>query len=192
MRITLLIAVSCVCNLLISGCATTVPAIRGTVDIRPDLPPQKWINVDLRATAVPKATSHQSQERVDARSMYQANPAKTANGSPPKVDYQCHQQCKTLHADMQRAYMGFDYDTVVGIAERLLYRPCATRTQKWDALMMAGAACYLEHDLDNARKIFRKAYTLAPQACPDDKFYPHAIRLLYAQSTLAGREGGAP
>ena len=78
------------------------------------------------------------------------------------------------------AYKGFRYEEALFWTDRILAHASATRKQRLEAMVWAGAAAYLMGDLEKARQYFRKLHAYESQTLMRPEWFPkHMVRFFH-------------
>lgn len=90
-----------------------------------------------------------------------------------------------LQVDIVSAYQDFQYAKCVAAAIALEDRDDAGPREKSEALIMAGAAAYLQGDFFLSRWYFRRANRYTPRRELDSRYFPRGLRTYY-EEVMAG------
>lgn len=150
---------------LLAKAATMMAALSGCTTVYQyprTAPPQQTVvrveNTNASAFA-PGAQYPNGRQQV----AYPANPVK----APPE-----------LLNEIVLAYKRDAYHTVIQLAKELLSYPSATPDQRGQALVYAGAVCFVHADNTSAQEYFQQAVHENPEAMPGAR--PNAARIACA------------
>lgn len=121
-----------------------------------------------------------SQGENSNGSVASANSPVAENPSGPSPDTDTRAQ---LERELWAAYRAFDFENVKRIAPALARLPSATSRQAATAWFLAGAAAYLQGDVERARSLFRQAAQTDKLFPPDATVFPNHMLEFYKKST---------